>query len=204
VRRHPQGVIAVAGGVPRRADGRARGRWAGALLATLLALCACQSPTAPGPSTGPANAPSGRGDDVEAPLTSTGGSAVTGSAVLHQGRNGVDLNVWFGGVGPGVFRIAIHETGNCSSRNGFAAGKPYAPPGVPLAVVRLSKNDDSHVVSGSLPGYRLHGPDGLDGRAVVVHAGGSGSLDAEAGVPNDRIACGVIGTPVRFFPRLGF
>jgi len=193
-------VIAATAAAGRRAGGLGPALWTAAALAATLALGACQSASAPAPAFGAAAAPSG-GDDVEARLSPTGGSAATGSVVLHQGRDGVDINIWLGGVGPGQFRIVIHETGNCSSRNGFAAGKPWAPPGVPLAVVPLSKNDDSRTVSARLPGYRLHGPDGLDGRAVVVHAGASGTLDAEAGVPNDRIACGVIGAPERFFPR---
>ena len=39
----------------------------------------------------------------------------------------------------------------------------------------------------------LTGPNGIEGKSLVLHAGGSGPLDAQPGVPNERVACGVIG-----------
>jgi Cu/Zn superoxide dismutase len=45
-----------------------------------------------------------------------------------------------------------------------------------------------------IPGLTLSGPAGIEGRSVVLHAGRSGSLEAAPGIPNDRVACGVIGT----------
>jgi len=146
---------------------------------------------------------SGGGGNVEAKLVGRGGSAAGGSAVLHEVRGGVDVAIWLGSVGPGQFRVAVHETGNCSSQNAFSAGPPWAPPGVPMAVVLLTKNDDTRTVTVRLPGYRIQGPDGVTGRSVVVHAGATGTLEAQPGVPNERIACGVIGTPTEMFPRLG-
>ena len=51
-----------------------------------------------------------------------------------------------------------------------------------------------------LPGIRIDGPDGIRGKSVVVHRGATGSLDAQPGVPNNRVACGVIETnkPLEF------
>ena len=46
-----------------------------------------------------------------------------------------------------------------------------------------------------LAGYQFTGPDGVVGRSVVVHDGGRGTIVAKPDVPNDRIACGVIGKP---------
>jgi Cu/Zn superoxide dismutase len=67
----------------------------------------------------------------------------------------------------------------------------------------MDLGDDTRTANAHLPGYRLQGPDGVTGRAVVVHAGASGSLEAQPGIPNNRAACGVIGTPDPLFPRLG-
>ena len=49
-------------------------------------------------------------------------------------------------------------------------------------------------MTGRLPGIKIDGPDGIRGKSVVVHRGHSSSLDAQPGVPNDRVACGVIET----------
>jgi Cu/Zn superoxide dismutase len=170
----------------------------GHALDAVVALCGCQSPKEPG---GAAALPGG--GNVEAKFVGTGGSAANGSAVLHEVPGGVDIAIWLGGTGPGQFRVAVHATGNCSSANAFSAGPPWSPPGVPLAVVPLFKNDDTRTLTARLPGYRIWGPDGIAGRSVVVHAGASGSLEAQPGVPNNRIACGVIATPEPMFQRLG-
>ena len=171
------------------------------LLLAAAALGGCQSTKEPPPPGVPAPP---RIENVEAKLIPAGSSAVNGSAVLHQVGSGVDISLWLGSAGPGEYRVAVHETGNCSSRNAFSAGPPWAPPGVPVAVVLLNKNDDTRTLTARLPGYRVEGPQGVMGRAVVVHSGSRSSLDAQPGVPNDRIACGVIGMPDPLFPRLGF
>ncbi len=165
-------------------------------------LLGCQSPPAP-PAFGETAPPALDDTNVEARLFGANGSVVNGSAVLHEVRGGVDLALWLGSVGPGRYRVAIHATGNCSSRNAFSAGAPWAPPGIPVAVILFDKNDDTRTITMKLPGYKLRGPDGVFGRAVVVHEGSSASLEAEPGVPNARIACGVIGVPERLFPALG-
>ncbi len=176
----------------------------GALLAlsAAVAVGGCQSTK--DPSAAPvAAAPSEAAGNVEAKLIGTGGSSASGSALLHDARAGVDVSLWIGSIGPGEYRVAIHEHGNCSSINGFAAGAPWAPPGVPLSVVQFRKNDDTRTLTMYLPGYRVGGPTGVMGRSVIVHDGGSGSLEARPGVPNSRIACGVIGSPEPMFPTLG-
>ena len=185
-------------GARRRTPVGALAPWVLPLLATGVALGGCQSPSERPADAGGAALSGGTGN-VEARLVGTGGSVASGSAVLREARGGVDIAVWLGSVGPGEYRIAIHETGNCSSRNGFAAGPPWAPPGVPLAAVIVAKNDDTLTRTVHLPGYRLQGPAGAMGRAVIVHAGASGSLEAQAGIPNNRIACGVIAPAVSLF-----
>jgi Cu-Zn family superoxide dismutase len=144
------------------------------------------------------DAVTGVGPGVEARFTGAGGSVVTGAAVLKSYDGGVIMMVNFANVGPGPYRVAIHATGNCSSPNAFSAGPPWPPPGRegPAPILRLLKSDDLTAHTIRLPGYRIDGPDGIMGRSVVVHSGAQGSLEAEPGVPNNRIACGVIG-PLR-------
>lgn len=137
----------------------------------------------------------GTGPNLEAKLVALGSSAVTGVAMLRAYDGGVTMSVSFTNAPPGEYRFVVHANGNCSSPNGFSAGPPWAPPGVAVLSPPLLKTDNAGSMSVRLPGYRFDGPDGVRGRAVVLHAGASGSLDAQPGVPNNRVACGVIGTP---------
>jgi len=165
----------------------------GSIAATLLASCESAKDPA---------APKGAKAEVtvaEARFLPIGGSSLTGAAILHAYDGGVQMKVNFNGRGPGRYRVMIHATGNCSSPNGFSAGAPWAPPGVPLAEegFPILKNDDSASSVVRLAGYHLTGPDGVVGRSVVVHEGGRGTIVARPDVPNDRIGCGVIGPPTR-------
>lgn len=165
----------------------------GAIAASFLAGCeSTKDPAAP-------KAASAEVTVAEARFRPIGGSSMTGAAVLHAYDGGVQVKVNFNGPGPGQYRVMIHTAGNCSSPNGFSAGAPWAPPGVPLKEegFPILKNDDSASSVIRLPGYSLTGPDGVVGRSVVVHASALGSIAAQPGVPNDRIGCGVIGKPVR-------
>jgi Cu-Zn family superoxide dismutase len=137
----------------------------------------------------------GSGPNLQANFVSIGGSALTGAAILRAYDGGVDLAVNINNAPPGVYRIVVHEYGNCSSTNGFSAGPPWAPPGVTVVSATMTKTDYATSLSVRLPGYRFDGPDGVMGRSVVVHAGALGPLDAQPGVPNNRIACGIIGVP---------
>ena len=165
----------------------------GSIAATLLASCESAKDPA---------APKGGKAEVtvaEARFLPIGGSSLTGAAILHAYDGGVQMKVNFNGRGPGRYRVMIHATGNCSSPNGFSAGAPWAPPGVPLAEegFPILKNDDSASSVVRLAGYQLTGPDGVVCRSVVVHEGGRGTIVARPDVPNDRIGCGVIGPPTR-------
>jgi Cu-Zn family superoxide dismutase len=188
VRRDPEFVTA---GRPSR-----RAVVGGVAIATLLAVLAgCESTKDPA-------LPKSASTEVtiaEARFIPIGGMSMTGAAVLHEYDGGVQMKVNFNGPGPGRYRVMIHATGNCSSPNGFSAGPPWAPPGVPLAEEGFPfiKNDDSASVVVRLAGYKLTGPDGVVGRSVVVHDTGRGTIVAQPGVPNDRIGCGVIGKPTR-------
>lgn len=161
---------------------------AGLLAAWLVAGCEMKGGDAKG-----GNPPT----MAEARFRAIGGSSLTGATILSAYDGGVRMQVNFNGGAPGQYRVMIHATGNCSSPNGFSAGPPWAPTGVPLREegFPILKNDDSASFVVRLPGYRIDGPDGVIGRSVVVHDGAFGSLAAQPGVPNKRIACGVIGPP---------
>jgi Cu-Zn family superoxide dismutase len=128
-----------------------------------------------------------------ADLLPSNGSAASGGARIVARDDGVTLVVYLTNLAPGSARVVIHANGNCSSPNAFSAGAPWAPPGMrpePLAIAVGSEGRAT--LSVRLRGYKLEGPDGLIGKAVVVHEP-TGPLDAKPGVPNGRLACGVIG-----------
>ena len=102
-------------------------------------------------------------------------------------------------VGPGIYRVVFHATGNCKSHNGFSAGPPWAPPGREVEAYNGAMSQDG-LVNMSIPisGMPVDPPDGLYGRSVVVHQGLTGSLDTEPDVRNNRIACVVLNEASEF------
>lgn len=184
MRRDPKGIAAVA--------------IAAALAALALGSCGSSG------GTEAAKREAARPTMAEARFRPIGGSSLTGATILSAYDGGVRMQVNFNGRAPGQYRVMIHATGNCSSPNGFSAGPPWAPAGVPLREegFPVLKNDDSASFVVRLPGYRIDGPDGVLGRSVVVHEGALGSLGAEPGVPNNRIACGVIAPARMLFEHL--
>lgn len=124
------------------------------------------------------------------------GSAAGGTVRIAAREDGVAITVYVTGLTPGQYSVTFHANGNCSSPNAFSAGPQWAPPGVAPARLWLpSSTEGGSQLSVRLRGYKLDGPDGLIGKSVVLHDA-TGTLDAQAGVPNSRIACGVIG-PMR-------
>ena len=137
------------------------------------------------------------GQGVGARLGPVGGSAMIGAVTFTQRDGHVAVLANLGNASPGrEYRVVVHATGNCTSPNGFSAGPPWTPPGVtpdPRRVLVTTNTEGTGLVSARLPGWRVEGPDGIRGRSVVIHEGAIGSLEAEPGVRNNRMACGVIG-----------
>jgi Cu/Zn superoxide dismutase len=75
-----------------------------------------------------ANTTSKNSGTVEARLIAVGGSAARGVVRFAPAGNSVSVSIFFSGVSPGDYRVALHTTGNCSSPNGFSAGPPTAVP----------------------------------------------------------------------------
>lgn len=133
------------------------------------------------------------GPSVGAHLAAKAGSPVKGLILFHRREGGLTMVVQLQDVMPGPYRVAIHTTGNCSSPNTFSAGPPWAPQGgVPQVFEAAAANNGSLMMTASMDGVSIDGPDGILGKAVVVHQGMAGPLDAQPGVPNNRLACGVI------------
>ncbi len=142
-----------------------------------------------------------QGASMEAPMRPTGGSAVTGSVIVGPTSSGVAMRIALANLAVGPYRVVIHANGNCTSPNAFSAGPPLVLPGGSKHLLAdtppgLSGPDGNLMMVVRIPGLKIEGPDGIAGKSVVVHMGAQGSLDAQPGVPNDRVACGVIGAPV--------
>ena len=137
------------------------------------------------------------GAGIGARLSPVWGSAVTGTVTFVQREGHVAVLANLGNAADGrEYRVVIHATGNCSSPNAFSAGPPWTPPGVApdqRQIVIGTNSSGTAEVSARLPGWRVEGPDGIRGRSVVVHEGAVGSLEAQPGVRNNRVACGVVG-----------
>lgn len=156
-----------------------------AALAGVVAACASDD--------APKKPPSDPG--VGAQLQPVSDSTIKGfvSFQPYDGGVAVAVNVY---GNPGSIRVVIHSTGICTSPNGFSAGPPWIPPGATEPVeIRIALGDYQYgTATARLPRIKIDGPDGIRGKSVVVHRGNTGSLDAQPGVPNNRVACGVIET----------
>ncbi len=206
MRRH-QGLLNAAAGAARcagltlhrgRADfARRRARYAALAVALAAALAGCQTIQDTG-----AEIFSG-GNSLEAVMVASNGSAATGSVIVGPTKSGVAMRVAVNGLPMKQYRVAIHTTGLCNSANAFSAGPPWVPEGAPADYLRKLPigwpvGDGTLTMVVRLAGVHLEGPNSVTGRSIVIHEGGEGPLDAQPGVPNNRVACGVIG-PVRSF-----
>jgi hypothetical protein len=165
-----------------------------AAVAASLAACSGVSFHVGSPGLEEAQRAKVTGYGEEANLRAIGGSAVFGKIrVVDRGRDDASVLVSMMNVPIGAYRIAIQQTPNCTSPNGFSAGPAWAPAGRdPLALipVQYSSGEDRVEASLRVTGLRAEGPKGVAGRSVVVYAGDA-ITPARPDVPNERIACGV-------------
>lgn len=135
---------------------------------------------------------------LEAQLRPIGGSVVTGSVLFSARGDGVSMLVTMRGSPGAQYRVVIHANGNCSSRNGFSAGPPWSPPGASTPLAEQARpftanGEGSASLTTRVSGISTTGPNSIDGKAVIVHEGTRSSLEAVPDVPNERVACGIIG-----------
>jgi Cu/Zn superoxide dismutase len=167
-----------------------------AALVAALSLAACSSSPSLDPrtwfakdATPPAKAREEPG--VDARLRALG-SAVSGRVFVRESGDLLVVRVVMQSTRPGAHRVVFHDTGNCTSPNGFSAGAPWSPPGARVSPARLlpeayaSTEGDVNLVA-RIRGVRMGD---LLNRSVLVYEG----LDAEPlkpEVPNNVVACGV-------------
>jgi superoxide dismutase, Cu-Zn family len=183
---------AVADRAELRRGIRRRGQCASLRIVVAAALtsilAACKSAPEPEPPKPP--------PPIGARLAQVGSSTVRGLVTFDPYPGGLVLNASMIGLPPGPSRIVIHTNAVCTSPNGFAAGPPFVPPNAtepPIVWIIANGDENRGAVTMRVPGLALEGPAGVNGKSAVVHAGVEGSLDAQPGLRNNRIACGVIG-----------
>ncbi|MGA8033275.1 MAG: superoxide dismutase family protein, partial [Casimicrobiaceae bacterium] len=130
-----------------------------------------------------------------AQLRAIGGSAVNGKVRVVDRGDGAMVTVAAFNLPIGEFRVAIQQTPNCTSPNGFSAGPAWAPaaskrkPADLLPTLYANANGTAQA-SVQVAGLRATGVNGVEGRSVVIYAGPR-VTEARPDVPNERIACGV-------------
>jgi Cu/Zn superoxide dismutase len=120
------------------------------------------------------------------------GSATRGKVRVIDRNDGVTILVSGSNLPPNQFRVSFNVNGNCSSPNGFAAGPPWAPPGMnPYELIPLFWNPDGNATGQAfIRGVHTTGENGVLGRSVIIYWGDK-VTDAQMDVPNSRAACGV-------------
>jgi Cu/Zn superoxide dismutase len=163
-----------------------------ALAGIFIAGCSMLRSTPAQPASATAPVPDALGQ--VAVLRAIGGSAVAGKIRVVDRGDGAAVLISAINLA-GRFRIAIHETPNCTSPNGFSAGPVWAPPAAgkraeDLVPVQYADAEGNAEISLRVAGLRAGGINGVAGHSVVVYAGGD-VTEARPDQPNARIACGV-------------
>ena len=164
---------------------------AAALTCAALAACSMGRSVLPPSSNVEMTPPVAAG--LEARLRAISSSSVTGKIRVLDRNDGATVLLSMINVPPGQYRIAFHATPNCSSPNGFSAGPAWAPAGRDaraIAPTLFTNPDGTAEASLFVRGLHTTGPDGVDGRSIVVYAGNQ-VTEARPDVPNNLVACGV-------------
>ena len=127
------------------------------------------------------------------------GSTVRGLISFTQKGDKVAVAGQFFELTPGAHSLYIHEVGNCSSRNAASAGPVWNLAGNTgkrtgaLPEVFAAPSGSAQVVV-SLPTISVATgrADDVIGHAVVLYANVDPDPTAQFGVPNNRLACGVV------------
>jgi superoxide dismutase, Cu-Zn family len=168
----------------------------GSAMVAMLAVAGCATSGEPGLAPAPsATAASVASLGQVAQLRAIGGSAVNGKIRVVDRGDGAMVTIAAFNLPIGEYRVAIQQTPNCTSPNGFSAGPAWAPaasrrkPADLLPTLYANANGTAQA-SVQVPGLRATGVNGVAGRSVVIYAGPR-VTDARPDVPNERIACGV-------------
>jgi Cu-Zn family superoxide dismutase len=180
-----------------------------AVAVALLAACGKRD-DATTPATEAATAPSPAGPPVinaSAQIAPAPGQSVTGTLSLTDDGSGVRISGSLQGLPPnGEFGFHIHENGDCSAPDFSSAGAHFnvdnAPHGNPQGGTRhagdmLNAKSDAQGVANvdvTLTTVSLapDQPNGVRGRAIVVHEKADDYTTQPSGNSGARVACGVI------------
>lgn len=138
-------------------------------------------------------------------LIPTAGNKVSGTVTFTQAGDNVKVSAQLEGLTPGKHGFHIHEFGDCSSKDGAAAGGHFNPGGsahgAPEASARHA-GDMGNIDAGADgvarlefndPVMKLNGPGTIVGRGLIVHANPDDLKTQPTGNAGGRLACGVIG-----------
>lgn len=138
-------------------------------------------------------------------LVPTEGNKVHGLVTFAKEGEKVKVVAEVEGLAPGKRGFHVHEFGDCSSKDGAAAGGHFNPygktHGAPtdanrhagdLGNVDVGADGRAHLEF-SDPVMKLDGPTSIIGRGVIVHANADDLKTQPTGNAGARLACGVIG-----------
>jgi Cu-Zn family superoxide dismutase len=138
-------------------------------------------------------------------LHPTEGNKVHGLVTFTQEGESVKVVAHIEGLTPGKHGFHIHEWGDCSSKDGAAAGGHFNPRGAPHAAPDAAQRHagDLGNIDANADGVahlefndsvmKLSGPGAIIGRGVIVHANADDLKTQPSGNAGGRQACGVIG-----------
>jgi superoxide dismutase, Cu-Zn family len=139
-------------------------------------------------------------------LTPTEGNKVHGLVTFTKAGDSVKVAAEIEGLTPGKHGFHIHEFGDCSSKDGAAAGGHFNPAGKQhgaptdtnrhegdLGNIDAGADGKAHLdLTDSV--LKLDGAGSIIGRGLIVHANADDLKTQPTGNAGGRLACGVIGT----------
>jgi superoxide dismutase, Cu-Zn family len=138
-------------------------------------------------------------------LHPTEGNKVHGWVTFTKEGDKVKVVAEIEGLTPGKHGFHIHEFGDCSSKDGAAAGGHFNPTGMPHgapADAKRHEGDLGNIDAGqdgkarvdlTDSALKLDGAGSIIGRAVIVHTNPDDLKTQPTGNAGGRQACGVIG-----------
>lgn len=140
-------------------------------------------------------------------LHPTEGNKVHGTVTFAKEGDKVKVVAHVEGLTPGRHGFHIHEWGDCSSKDGSAAGSHFnpasTPHGAPHAAAAERHAGDLGNIEANQEGMahlewvdpvmKLSGAGSIIGRGVIVHAKADDLKTQPTGDAGGRLACGVIG-----------
>ena len=147
---------------------------------------------------------------ARATILPLGDSGVSGTVTFTPTDDGLQVSYSVDGLEPGAHGFHVHENGDCGAgadgTPGGAAGGHYAPEGSPHGAPDESADarhtgDFGNIQAGADgramgtfldPVAALGGPNGIAGKALLIHGGADDLTSQPSGDAGARVACGVI------------